>query len=182
MKEEERENWLEAEEILKLFAQDQEEAKKEYKKLINRELPEEIGKVLDSKRWPSILGSYEFIKKVKEKYLDNRKRYLEQPAYKHDFFYLEEDKDMVKKLLKQEKEVCNNAKMSKYAIKRRALIYILRKEYLIKFSKIGEWMGDITYSAVSKQYKKAKEEMANQTGCFLQVKEYLNRLNTQLTI
>jgi len=72
-------NWLHKSFILSLFSSDRREGIKRYKRFILMESPEEINRIFSQSKFPSILGSENFINRVKEKFF-HQKRHDEIPG------------------------------------------------------------------------------------------------------
>jgi hypothetical protein len=59
-------SWLHKNYVLKIFSDNQNEALKSYRSFIRKEIPDEINRILGSKKWPSVIGTESFINWVKE--------------------------------------------------------------------------------------------------------------------
>ena len=91
----------------------------------------------------------------------------------------QEEKD---KLLNKKKDILEEKWSRRYALEKRALIYVLRKEFDMTLQSIAEKMGDVGYKAVSKQYRKAKEEVVQKDGCYDEVKRVYGGLKWKVEI
>ena len=74
-------NWLHKDYVLKMFSNEANEALKRYRAFVNKEIPEEINRILGSRKWPSVIGKEGFINWVKENFFV-QKRHAEVPESK----------------------------------------------------------------------------------------------------
>jgi len=60
--------WLHKDYILKLFSQSKPESIRLYKRFVLKETPEEINRIFERRKLPTVLGSKSFVDRIKEKY------------------------------------------------------------------------------------------------------------------
>ena len=102
--------WLHKGFVLKIFSENDAEAKKKYIEFIHKETPEEINRIFTGMKWPSMIGSDEFIARVKKVFF-NKKRHIEVP----------ESKMLAPEIGKIKEAVCRS-----YRIKEEELLYSRR--------------------------------------------------------
>ena len=68
-------DWLYKDFILSIFSEDKKEGLIEYRKFINQKDKEEVLKMLDGKKWPSLYGNDEFIFTAKEEFFLKKREY-----------------------------------------------------------------------------------------------------------
>ena len=75
------EKWGHKDYVLKMFSNETNEALKRYRAFVNKEIPEEINRILGSGKWPSVIGKEGFVNWVKENFFVQR-RHAEVPESK----------------------------------------------------------------------------------------------------
>jgi len=179
MNEKHRKDWLTTEEVLLNFSKYEKEAKRRMKAFVEREVPADILKRLEGVNWPAVMGGKEFKEKVK-KYLQGKEiEIIEKPGYRRMLVDRRKKEEVREKLLKENKEVLERKGSRKKALRKRALIYVLRKELDMTLREIAEAAGGIRYSAVSNQYKKSEEEINKREGCYREVRDFIKSLNVK---
>ena len=167
-----RPKWLEVSEVLSRFSKYEKEAKRELRTFIIKEVPGRLKRRLNGENWPSVLGGEEFEKKIKEivkgKKIDTKEITGSTLYIEHDAIKVREEE--VKKLIESNEEVLKKSWSKKYALERRALVYLLRKHGKT-LNQIGKLMGGISYVAVSRQSKKAEEDILEKKGCYTVMKK-----------
>jgi hypothetical protein len=155
------------------FSNYEEEAKRRLEAFVEKEVPKDLLKRLESVNWPTLLGEKGFKEKIKEKYLGEEIDIKEKPAYRRDIirFGRAKIKEDIERLVLDSPEILRCKRIRKYTKKRRALIYLLRRHYALSHKEISGIMGGVTYSAVSMQYKAAEDDMKKKKGCYKNVKE-----------
>jgi hypothetical protein len=73
--------WLYKGFVLKMFSENSTEAKKKYMGFVLKETPEEINRIFGGQKWPTIIGSDEFITRVKKSFF-SKKLHIEVPESK----------------------------------------------------------------------------------------------------
>ena len=86
-----------------------------------------------------------------------------------EFYKLKGDYFKVSRILSEKKEIMEKVKSKNHSEERKAIIYLLR-QYGKTLKEIGECMGKISYVSISRQYKKAEEEIEKETGCYEKMK------------
>jgi len=74
-------NWLHKNYVLKMFSGHQNEAVKIYRDFVREEIPEEINRLLGSRKWPTVIGKDSFMDWVKNTFF-LQKRHAEVPESK----------------------------------------------------------------------------------------------------
>ncbi|MFH1594672.1 MAG: transposase, partial [Candidatus Omnitrophota bacterium] len=92
MKNNERPKWLVVMEVLAQFSNYEKEAKRRLEVFVQKEVPKDLLKRLESINWPTLLGGKEFKEKIKEKYLGEEIDVKEKPAYRRDIMRPEQAK------------------------------------------------------------------------------------------
>ena len=65
-------NWLHKNYVLSMLSKIKNDRVKIYRKFVSVENEEEISKVLEKKKWPAILGSRDFINRIKDKFIPQK--------------------------------------------------------------------------------------------------------------
>lgn len=65
-------NWLNKDFVFSMLSKNKGDRLKNYRQFISMEEENDISKVLDKKKWPAMLGSVDFITKVKEKFFSEK--------------------------------------------------------------------------------------------------------------
>ena len=167
-----RPKWLEVAEVLSRFSEYEKEAKRGLKTFVTKEVPRRLNVRLIGENWPSVLGEEEFEEKIKEfvkgKKIDTKEVTGSMQYLGHDVVHVREEE--VKRLIELNEEVLKKSWSKKYVLERRALVYLLRK-YGKTLNQIGELMGGVSYVAVSRQSKKAEEDILEKKGCYAVMKK-----------
>lgn len=179
MNEKKRPEWLTTEEVLKTFSKHEKEAKHKLDAFVNKEVPKDLMKKLESVKWPTILGGDNFKKKIAKVIKGNEIDSREVPEYKTWRGKKLLEGKQLKELLERDIAILKAKKVRKRttANKRRALIYVIKEKTQKSNRKIAEMIGGITDAAISLQYRKAAEEVKRKEGCYKEVKRYLKSLN-----
>lgn len=74
-------NWLHKDYVLKIFSNKKNDALRRYRNFVRKEIPEEINRILGSKKWPSVIGNERFVDWVKNTFFI-QKRHVEVPESK----------------------------------------------------------------------------------------------------
>ncbi|MBU1784478.1 MAG: transposase, partial [Candidatus Omnitrophica bacterium] len=183
IKETERPEFLVIETVLGRFSKYENEAKEKFKSFIKKEVPKDLLKRLESINWPIMLGGKAFKEKIKEKLNGKEIDKKEIPSYGQNFEKKQEIcSEEIKRLLETKQEVLKSSRSRKFAAERRAIIYILRKCYGKGLKEVGEYLGCISYSAVSNQYKLAEQEIMNKAGCYTVLTLMVEQLKLKVKI
>ena len=65
-------NWLHKDIVLRKFARKRTDRIRKYKEFVSQDDKQEILNILESTRWPSMLGSKSFMEKIKERFFDDK--------------------------------------------------------------------------------------------------------------
>lgn len=152
--------WLYKEFILLILSEDKKEWIKEYRNFINQEDKREVIKVLDSKKWPTILGSEKFISTIKEKYF-KQKENKEIP----ESYNLSPEIKQIKKVVCQfygiNDEVLHKSIRGIFNEPRNIAIFLSRKLRNDTLEEIGGGFSLHRYSSVSTVLIRTKERLKN---------------------
>ena len=178
MDDEKKEEWLVTKDVLLDFSKYEKESRRQLKAFVQKEVSKDLMKRLSGVNWPAILGGEEFKEKMKKIYMGKEIVTKEVPDFKRkviDVYYAREE---AMNLVEANRVVFNNKRNCLDVIMRRAIIYILRSQYMLKISEISEMIGGITESAVSKHYKIADEDIAKKSNNALkrEVKKFVKKL------
>lgn len=177
MKKKERPLWLSVGTVLGQFSQYKKEAQKKLDAFVKKEESKDLARILDSVKWPVMLGGSAFKKEIKEKMQGKKIVEKEIPQYKEIMLNrpVEEIIKNMKTVIREE-GIFKRIKKRKYVLKRRALIYICRRYMYIPYSKIGDVFGEISSPAVSKQFRMAMKEIKKKEGSYWEFKDYARML------
>jgi putative transposase len=167
-----RPSWLKTETVLLQFGERENEAIKALDSFVRKEEPKDLSKMLDSFKWPAILGEEGFRNEIREKLKGMTLESREIPQYKESMQIISVDQAI--KMLEAgrvEKEFFSGKKSKKNSSKKKAAIYILRRYLSIPSSDIRDVFGGVSFAAISKQYNLAKEEIERKEGCYREFKE-----------
>ena len=149
--------WLHKDYVLNIFSTKTNEALKRYRAFVNREIPEEINRILGSRKWPSVIGNESFINWVKETFFV-QKRHAEVPESKS----LAPDSERIKGVvcraydIKEEDLVISKRGMTNEP--RNAAIYLMRQLMGSKLEEIGREFRINNYSSVSTVIERTKQK------------------------
>ena len=165
-------NWLYKDFVFSMLSKNKNEKLKNYRQFISLEDDEKISQVLDKKKWPAILGSADFIAKVKEKFFSETVD-DEVPQARE----LAPETDQIKRV------VCDRYGISEkeLLISKRGLsnearnmaIYLTRRLRGDSLKTIGEQFQVGKYSSVSSVIRRLNAAMADDRRLRKQVEELI---------
>ena len=164
-----RPEWLKTDVVLGKFSQYENEARIEMEAFVRKSVPDGLLKKLEGAKWPSVLGGKEFKDKIKKmikgEELDKREisgypEYSEHRIVDKDQFEVE-----INRIILAKKETMEKTRSKKLSGERRAIVYLLR-QYGKTLREIGEYMGNVSYVSISRQYRQAEEEIKSEIGCY----------------
>jgi len=148
--------WLHKDYVLKIFSKKNSEALKRYKAFMLKEVPEEINRVLGSRKWPSVMGNEGFLEWVKNTFFV-QKRHVEVP----------ESRSLAPDVKKIKETVCRSygVKEADLFISRRGIsneprniaIFLMRNLKGSKLDDIGREFNVRQYSSVSTIIERTKQ-------------------------
>jgi REP element-mobilizing transposase RayT len=153
-------DWLYKEFILLILSEDKREWINKYRNFINQEDKKEVIKVLDSKKWPTILGSEEFISKIK-------KRFFKQKENKEipESYDLSPEIKQIKKVVclfyGVNDEILHKSIRGSFNEPRNIAIFLSRKLRNNTLEEIGREFSLHRYSSVSTVLIRIKEQLKN---------------------
>ena len=140
--------WLEQSLTLSYF-QGSQNPRTELDRFVLRGIPDELEKILSSKKWPAILGIKSFVATIREKYLISQRINSELPQKNS----LLKTKALPSKLiLKIVDETYQD--MDSGIEKRWACMYFLQRFGFLKLKEIGLVMNGISYKAVQQYLRR----------------------------
>ena len=152
-------NWLHKDYVLKIFSDKTNEALQRYRAFVNKKIPEEINRILGSKKWPSVIGKESFINWVKEPFLI-QKRNAEVPESKS----LAPDSERIRGAVCRSYDINEeDLVVSRRGVTnepRNAAIYLMRHLVGSKLEEIGREFGIKNYSSVSTVIGRTKQKAA----------------------
>jgi len=153
-------NWLHKEYVLCMLSKSKADSLKRYRQFMDMEDREEISKLFEKKKWPSLFGSQRFVKLIKEKFFllkaddevpQSRELAPELDQIKKavcEFYRISEDE-----LLLSKKGVFNEP--------RNVAIYLTRLLRNDSLKQIGEQFQMKKYSSVSSVVERMKESISS---------------------
>ena len=152
-------SWLHKEYVLKIFSKNTNEALRRYKKFVNKEVPEEINRILGSRKWPSVLGKESFKDWVRGTFFV-QKRHAEVPESKSLTPGPERIKEAVCRSYGINEEDLVDSKRGMTNEPRNISIYLMRNLMGNKLEEIGREFGINNYSSVSTIIGRTKNRAA----------------------
>ena len=150
-------NWLHKDYVLKIFSNNMTEALKGYESFVNKKIPEEINRILGSRKWPSVIGKESFINWVKDTFFI-QKRHVEVPESKS----LAPDSEKIKGAVCREYDINEEdlliSKRGMTNEPRNTAIYLMRHLMGSKLEEIGREFGINNYSSVSTVIERTKQK------------------------
>lgn len=152
-------NWLHKNYVLKMFSDkdNKNEAIKRYRNFVNKEIPEEINRILGSRKWPSVIGNESFIEWVKNIFF-MQKRHAEVPESKFLAPDLRKIKGAVCRTYNVDEQDLVVSKRGTTNEPRNVAIYLTNKLMGNKLQEIGLEFGINNYSSVSTVIERTKQK------------------------
>jgi len=159
-----------------MFSENRAEGKKRYLEFIHKETPEEINGIFNKKKWPSIIGSDDFIDRMKKKFF-NKKRHKEVPESKALAPEVDKIKEVVSKSykIKEGELLCSRRGVQNEA--RNMGIYLTRHLRGSKLTEIGKEFNVSSYSTVSTIIERMKDRIIKEQKINDRVKRLKEDLN-----
>ncbi|MFC1589937.1 transposase [Candidatus Omnitrophota bacterium] len=167
MNDRERPEWLKTEHVLLEFSDHENEARTLFNAFVNKETPQELSKVLDSVKWPAILGGKEFTDSIKQKLKGKKieKRDIPQLKNLSDALSPYHVTKKVEEIF-QEEGFLSRKKTEAHLSIRRAVSYLCRQYLDMPWRDTCAILGGITQAALSHQFAAAREEVRKREGCY----------------
>jgi len=167
--------WLHKEFIFSLLTKHKKDWVKEYRSFVTMENSEEIAKVFESKKWPSILGPGKFIDWVKGKYYE-AKANQEIPQVKELAPETEAIMNAVCEFYKVSKDKLYISKRGHYNEPRNVAIFLIRKLRTDSLKEIGHRFQMEKYSSISSIIERMKKQMHADRNLTKRVKKLANKV------
>jgi putative transposase len=151
--------WLYKGFVLKIFSENSTAAKKKYKEFVFKETPEEINRIFDGKKWPSVIGSDEFIARMQKRFF-NKKRHKEIPESKILAPEVSQIKEAVRKAHKKKEGELLYSRRGARNEARNMAIYLTRYLRGSNLTEIGKEFNVGSYSTVSTIIDRMKDKIA----------------------
>lgn len=171
-----REDFLEYQVVLAYLGGDNHKGRRSYQEFIQWGIEHDIESLLELGKGSGIIGGADFVESVKEKFLDKERSTRELPALRElrKQFQPEELIDIFSRLVgKDRSEICRRDKQS---VERLMLMEILYRFCQISQPEIGNLMGGIDYSAVSRGRKRLQTRLRREQ----KLKRKFNQLSDQM--
>ena len=167
MNDREKPEWLKTEQVLLEFGKYEKDAKRLFNAFVNKEAPKELSKVLDSVKWPAILGGKEFTDNIKQMLKGKKIDKKDIPQYKH-FSGTVSPEYVTKKVeaIFRKEGLLSQKKAGAYLSARRAVSYLCRQYLDMHWRDTCAILGGITQAALSQQFTAAREEVRERKGCY----------------
>lgn len=168
-------DWLFKSHILSIFSEVKSEALKGYRNFVSHRDDKELIKTLESKKWPVMMGSEEFIFHMKEKYYKKK----QHPEIPESFDFVPEItviKDMVRKYYGVNESELNTSRRGVFNEPRSVAIYLSRKLRRDTLTKIGQEFSVKRYTTVGSSLKKINEMMKNDAELSTRVNELKKKI------
>jgi len=168
--------WLYKGYVLKIFSKDRVEAKKKYLEFVLKETPEEIDRIFGGQKWPSVIGSDDFIARLKKRFF-NKKRHIEVPESRMLAPEIETIKAAVCKSYKIKEEELLYSRRGALNEARNMAIYLTRHMRGSNLTEIGKEFNVGSYSTVSTIIDRTKNNIAKDGKLKRMMEQLKNDLN-----
>ena len=168
--------WLYKGYVLKIFSEDRVEAKKKYLEFVLKETPEEIDRIFGGQKWPSVIGSDDFIARLKKRFF-NKKRHIEVPESRILAPEIEMIKAAVCKSYKIKEEELLYSRRGARNEARNMAIYLTRHMRGSNLTEIGKEFNVGSYSTVSTIIDRTKNNIAKDGKLKRMMEQLKNDLN-----
>ncbi len=172
--------WLHCRVVLRQFAAEDHLAKRAFETFVNRRLPEEVEIAFDKKRCPAILGGKSFQAWVRKTFLEYRDD-SEIPQLREVSRWLTAG-DLLQIACQQlgwNRAWLQKGMRTPTGSERRGFVYLCRRHLKLPYKQISPFLGQVSISAVSKQYRLAEEEIRRRKGCYSLVLKLETLLKTE---
>jgi putative transposase len=167
--------WLYKGFVLEMFSGDKVESKKKYLEFVLKETPEEINRIFSGQKWPLMVGSDDFIARIKKRFF-NKKRHIEIPESKLLAPETEKIKTAVLNEYKLGKEELYHSRRGSQNEARDLAIYLSRQLRGNKLAEIGEEFGIGNYSTVSTIIERMKSRISKDRRMKKRVQDLMDDL------
>lgn len=151
-------DWLHKRFIFSLLTKDKKEWIKRYRQFVSIENDDQIGKVIEGKKWPSILGPESFIDWIKGKYYES-KADEDIPQSRE----LNPSRDLILKIVCEYYDLSETdlfkTRRGSYNEPRNVLIYLIRRFRQESLKEIGQQFKIEKYSSVSSIIERVKKQL-----------------------
>ena len=150
--------WLHKDYILRLFSKSKPESIRLYKRFILKETPEEINRIFGRSNLPAILGSKDFVDRIKERFF-NQRNFEEIPETKKLAPDIDEIKYMVCTAYNIKETDLYVTMRGHFNEPRNVAVFLTRYLRNDTLKNVGEQFGIEKYSTVSSIVERVKHEM-----------------------
>ena len=151
-------DWLHKDFILSLFSKNETESIRRYRQFVSKMILEDINQILARKKLPAVMGSKNFVEKIKEKFFSN-KSHEEVPESR----FLAPDVDRIMeevcKLYKVDKNDLFSSRRGYFNEPRNVSIYLIRCLRGDTLKVVGKAFGIDKNSTISSVIERVKREM-----------------------
>lgn len=151
-------DWLHKDFILSMLSEDGKQQPRMYRQFVAQEDSEEIFRIFEKKKWPSILGTEIFIEWVKDRFFD-QKRHLEVPESRILAPDREKIKQFVCRTYQVKEEELLKSKRGTFNEPRNVAIYLTRQLRGENLNKICREYGLKKYSSASSVIERVREQI-----------------------
>ena len=169
--------WLYKDFVLKIFSANYTESKKKYMEFVLKETHEEINRIFNKKKWPSIIGSDKFIERVKERFYD-KKLHMEVPDSKGLAPDIGKIKEALCKSYHIKEEDLLYSKRGERNEARNIAMYLTRQLRGSKLTEIGKEYKISNYSTVSTIIERMKDRIKKER----KIRKLVNELMDELKV
>ena len=151
-------DWLHKKYILSLFSRNGGESIRRYKQFVSKETLEEINQILARKKLPTVIGSKNFVDKIKELFFANKK-HEEVPESRYLAPDIDKIIEEVCKFYNVNKEVLFSSRRGLFNEPRNVAIFLIRRLRGGTLKEVGEIFGIEKNSTVSSVVERLKLEI-----------------------
>ena len=169
-------NWLHKEYVLSLFSKNKADRLSEYRRFVSMADEEELSRVYESKKWPSVLGPEGFVNTIKEAFF-SRKVDDEVPESRQLAPDTERIKKTVCELYGIDEAVLFRSRRGVFNEPRNVAIYLTRRLRGDSLNQIGDQFQVNKYSSVSSVIERVKVLLTEDPRLKDTVEKLSNRLS-----
>lgn len=159
--------WLTVEDVLIEYGGHEKAALLQFDAFVKKEVPKKLAMILRRIKWPVLLGGEIFKEGIRERLKGKKIEKSEIPQYKESMRRMPVDVaiDILENAMGY-KDVFKKKKSAQHILKRRAFAYICKRYLYAPYRDTCNALGGISHSALSKQYRLARDEIQKREGCY----------------